>query len=89
MSTSLFFTGQIVGTPGVMETFTVEQRANCFKRHISGDWGNVDDHDKHVNDHALNNGERLLSSYVLPEGKLWIITEADRSVTTLLLPDEY
>ena len=60
-------------------------------RHLRGDWGDLDDGDRRLNDAALQSGEdRLFSSYqVAPDLKLWIITEWDRSVTTLLLPSEY
>lgn len=59
-------------------------------RHLGGDWGNLCDEDKRLNDAALKSGDRLLSSYeVTPTLTLWIITEGDRSVTTLLLPSEY
>jgi len=59
-------------------------------RHVSGDWGNVDAHDVRENELSLREGFRLLSSYTLRTGvEIWIITEADRSVTTLLLADEY
>lgn len=59
-------------------------------RHLSCDWGDVCDRDRRANDTAVRNGYRLLSSYqVTPNLKLWIITEWDRSVTTLLLPEEY
>lgn len=62
-----------------------------LRRHLGGDWGDLDDSDKRQNDAALKSGEdRLFSSYqVAPGLKLWIITEWDRSVTTLLLPSEY
>jgi hypothetical protein len=59
-------------------------------RVVAGDWGELDDDDKRENELSLREGFRLLSAYRLSTGvKLWIITEADRSVTTLLLPDEY
>lgn len=59
-------------------------------RHIHGDWGNLSVEDLAANELALLTGKRLLSSYTLPDGeKVWIITEADRSATTILLPDEY
>ena len=59
-------------------------------RHITGDWGELDAEDQRANEDALVTDARILSAYVLPSGvKLWIITEADRSATTLLLPDEY
>ena len=68
---------------------------DCIERHLSGDWGDLDEGDRHANEDALQNGGRLFSSYFLPcinpdaEVKLWIITEADRSATTILLPSDY
>ena len=57
---------------------------------MAGDWGEVDEEDKRLNDAALKDGTRLLSAYVTSRGAgLWIITEADRSATTILLPSEY
>jgi hypothetical protein len=59
-------------------------------RHISGDWGELDDHDRRENERSVIQKCRLLSAYHLRDGiKIWIITEADRSVTTILLPEEY
>ena len=64
-------------------------------RHSKGDWGECCDEDKSVNDEALKVGNRLMSVYLFPDepvgaaGKVWVITEWDRSVTTLLLPEEY
>jgi len=60
-------------------------------RHVHGDWGELSVEDLAANELALLTGKRLLSSYTLPDGKrkVWIITEADRSVTTILLPEEY
>ncbi|MCO5193143.1 MAG: plasmid related protein [Anaerolineae bacterium] len=60
-----------------------------LKRHANCDWGDLDATDARTNDQALRDGLRLLSAYDTPAGKLWIISEADRSVTTLLLPEEY
>ena len=82
--------GQIVATPGALSL--EEQGVNLLTflhRHLSGDWGDLDDEDKAENDFSVKNGFRILSSYNTPEGRLWIITEADRSVTTFLLPSEY
>ena len=80
--------------------FTVAARAairasgdspwDILTRHITGNWGDLDDHDKAENDYALNRPLRLFSQYSLSNGQpLWIITEADRSATTFLLPEEY
>jgi hypothetical protein len=64
---------------------------DLIKRHSMGDWGEaLCEEDRRLNDDAIHNGDRLLSAYSLRDGvKLWIITESDRSVTTLLLPEEY
>lgn len=62
---------------------------NMLARHFSGDWGTVDDEDKAANDYALEHGQRLLSAYRVGDEKMWVITEWDRSVTTVLTPDEY
>ncbi|UXS01880.1 hypothetical protein [Agrobacterium tumefaciens] len=88
-----FLTGQLVMTAGVDE-LVHQGRLNpgrYLARHLSADWGDLDDSDWQSNDTALRTGEdRLFSSYqVEPDLNLWIITEWDRSVTTLLLPSEY
>lgn len=58
-------------------------------RHLMGDWGDMCDEDKMLNDEAVKHGGRIFSAYETEVGKLWIITEADRSATTILLPSEY
>jgi len=64
--------------------------APCLARHAAGDWGIVNAEDKRLNDRAVRDRGRLLSAYLIANGtKIWIITEADRSATTILLPDEY
>jgi hypothetical protein len=86
----LFQSGQIVATPGAL--CLAEQGIDLLtylKRHLSGDWGDLCEEDKVENEFSLKNGFRLMSSYDMPFGKLWIITEADRSVTTFLIPEEY
>ena len=94
-----FALGQIVATPGALaelKKFGV-QPLTLLQRHVSGDWGELSNLDSRQNSLALVNDERLLSSYSIDGGKLddpqgvriWIITEWDRSVTTLLLPSEY
>jgi hypothetical protein len=61
-----------------------------LQRHLAGDWGELDEHDCRENELSLEHGWRILSSYRLSDGtKIWIITEADLSVTTHLLPEEY
>ena len=89
MKTS-FALGQLVVTRGATSAFTPEEQAKCLARHRSGDWGDCCAEDKKCNDDALKYGDRILSSYKFEDGrKLWIITEYDRSVSTLLLPEEY
>lgn len=88
--------GQLVSTPGALERVQPERMAQCLGLHGTGDWGLVDEEDWRANDEALQHGARLLSVYLVdPEqpaewgARFWIITEADRSVTTVLLPSEY
>ncbi|KLR57194.1 hypothetical protein [Diaphorobacter sp. J5-51] len=92
-SQARFSPGQVVMTAGVDELVR-QGRLNptpYLRRHLHGDWGDLDEGDRRLNDVALQSGEdRLFSSYLVDPGlKLWIITEWDRSVTTLLLPSEY
>ena len=87
-----FHPGQVAATPGALAALaqTGETAVHFLARHLSGDWGTVDATDWQANDHALKVGGRLLSAYTLRDGtRIWIITESDRSSTTLLLPDEY
>ncbi len=87
-----FCLGQTVATPGAIEALAESDQAasDFLHRHGSGDWGDLDIQDRQSNEDAIRNGERLLSAYRTGKGtKIWIITEADRSVTTLLLPEEY
>jgi hypothetical protein len=91
----LFETGQIVTTREVFEKMQEYSHFARFvneslQRHVSGDWGDLDKEDKQENELSLKEGYRLLSAYRgrgLP--KIWIITEADRSATTILFPDDY
>ena len=86
-----FSLGQIVSTPGALDVLDREavNAADLLQRHQSGDWGNVPPEDAEENDLSIVNGNRILSSYIVGEDRIWIITEADRSSTTLLLPEEY
>ncbi|MDR0578710.1 MAG: hypothetical protein LBI87_14560 [Candidatus Accumulibacter sp.] len=88
-----FRPGQVVMTLGVNELVRqgLINPISFLRRHLGGDWGDLSGNDRRQNNAALKSGEdRLFSSYqVSPRLKLWIITEWDRSVTTLLLPDEY
>ena len=84
--------GQIVATPGALAAFeeSGEQPGDLLNRHACGDWGDLSEEDRKENEFSLVNGFRLLSSYTLSSGtRIWVITEADRSSTTLLLPEEY
>ena len=83
--------GKIVATPGALETLTDagEDPLRYLARHASGDWGDLDTHDRRENERSFKHGWRVLSSYPVGGHTLWIITEADRSVTTILLPEEY
>lgn len=88
----LFVLGQLVATPGAIAACAEAQSdpLHYLRRHVSGDWGDLGDDDKAANDSALATGARILSAYTLAtDERLWIITEADRAYTTLLLPLEY
>lgn len=98
--TQSFALGQILCTQGVLQAATEhpDLMAACIARHARSDWGCVCPEDAETNDEAVRDGFRILSAYpidpALPckgygENCVWVITEADRSVTTLLLPDEY
>lgn len=92
MSGVKFSPGNIVATPGALEALRAsgDDLLAYVIRHLAGDWGDIDEHDRRENELSLIHGFRLLSAYTLNSGtKIWIITEADRSVTTILLPDEY
>jgi hypothetical protein len=82
--------GQLVTTPNALVRITRDDIMAALQRHLSGDWGDVCADDKQTNDRAVEEGSRILSSYQASNGtKFWIITEADRSVTTVLLPEDY
>ena len=93
-----FELGEIFFTPGAHGACASEYLCRCLARHLIGDWGCVCPEDAETNNEALSCGDRILSAYPIDPAKpsegfggntLWIITEADRSVTTFLLPDEY
>jgi hypothetical protein len=89
---ALFPLGQIVATPGALAALEKAKQppAYLLARHAIGDWGELEPPDVAENEYSMVHGFRLLSSYQTDAGeKLWIITEADRSTTTLLLPEEY
>lgn len=88
----LFTLGRLVATPGALQALgeSSQNGKEYLSRHLVGDWGDLCEADKEENELSVKEGFRILSAYTLPDGlKLWIITEADRSVTTLLLPCEY
>jgi hypothetical protein len=92
MAEPRFTLGQIVATPDVLEACrrTGEIPQTFSTRHAAGDWGDLDQDDKAENDRSVEQVCRILSAYHLSDGtKIWVITEADRSSTCLLLPDEY
>lgn len=93
-----FELGDIVATQGALGACSRDLMTRCLARHLTGDWGCVDAGDAQTNNEALVGGDRILSAYPIDPAKpsegfgdntLWIITEADRSVTTFLLPEEY
>ena len=82
--------GHIVATPGALRALTERDISTALARHRSGDWGECCPEDTRENDRSLTTAQRLLSVYRSANGtKFWVITEADRSLTTILLPEEY
>ncbi len=82
-----FSAGRIVIAPGALSELSEDEAMTGLARHLAGDWGDLDESDWKKNDAALQLGRRLFSRYVTPGGtRFWIITEHDRSVTTILLP---
>jgi hypothetical protein len=85
-----FLFGRTVATPNALNQIPNEEILTALGRHVRGDWGTVDAEDWKSNDRALVEGTRLLSAYDSKQGiRFWIITEWDRSVTTILLPEDY
>ena len=88
----LFELGMMVITPGAQEALDKSHQSAAFflVRHGTGDWGIMPEDDKEQNELALKDGSRIFSAYLtLKNEKIWVITEADRSITTILLPSEY
>ena len=81
--------GRIAATRRVIDELDGQTISRLLTRHLHCDWGDVCDEDWKINDHAVKNGERLLSAYLVADEKVFIITEWDRSVTTILFADEY
>jgi len=85
-----FRLGHLVSTPNALATLTQDDILAGIYRHSAGDWGEVDEHDRRQNEVALEKGGRLFSAYRSTKGvKFWLITEADRSSSTVLLPEDY
>lgn len=97
-----FQTGELIATQRVSGDMFATPQFSIFcqhslERHRNGDWGDIPEEDKESNENALNDGDRIFSGYLLPDelketangSKIWIITEHDRSVTTILYPHEY
>lgn len=94
----LFPLGQVVCTPSVLDAVPIDRLGESLRAHAQGDWGVVSAEDRQTNNRALREGDRLLSAYPIDpdkpcagygENTLWVITEWDRSVTTVLLPEDY
>ncbi len=89
-----FLTGTLVATRGIhfdmIESPKFRQEIDqCLTKYLNCDWGDTHEADKPLNDEAVKNGERILAAYETSKGKIWIITEWNRSATTILYPDEY
>ena len=85
-----FHPGRLVATQGLLQQVPREEILNAYARHLNCDWGEAPKEDKARNESALQHGGHLLSAYRSKSGvRFWIITEADRSITTCLLPSEY
>jgi hypothetical protein len=87
-----FALGRVVATPGALRALerAGQLPAAFLDRHVNGDWGEVPEEDKQENEFSVQHGFRIVSAYTTSaDEKIWIITEADRSSTTILLPSEY
>ena len=88
----LFSLGQCVATPGALAALEEagQSPSDFLGRHVHGDWGEIHPDEKGANEQALKDGARIFSVYRTSKGvKVWVITEADRASTCILLPDEY
>lgn len=88
---ALFHLGRVVATPGALNALVVagQDPGELLDRHGAGDWGDVPPEDARENDFSVEHGFRIVSSYGVGGKRVWIITEADRSSTCILLPEEY
>jgi hypothetical protein len=91
MRKALFPLGRTLATPGALAALEEAgiAPASLIARHHQGDWGHLGPEDTEANQQALEEGSRIFSSYRIGERKVWVITEADRSATTVLLPEDY
>ena len=96
MQEGKFESGKLTATAAVHERMEKDKRFSHFAifslyRHLNGDWGDLEQEDKDVNEEALSSGDRLFSAYIYKptNEKIWIITEWDRSATTILFPSDY
>ena len=90
MNAAKFSLGRLVATPGALATLSHQDITTAMARHLQGDWGDLDNDDRSANDRALIEGSRLLSAHHAANAtKFWIITEWDKSQTTILLPEDY
>ena len=90
MNEAKFPLGRIVATANAASVLTQYDLETGLLQHVSGEWGDLDEHDRQENEKSLKNGTRLLSAYCSITGiRYWIITEHDRSATTVLLPEDY
>lgn len=82
--------GQLYATQNALQLLNPAEIADAVQRHCRGDWGDICQEDRGLNEEALTDGSRIMSIYQAKQGiRFWIITEADRSVTTVLLPEDY
>jgi hypothetical protein len=81
--------GQVVTTANASLRLSTEEVMSALRRHACGDWGDLPPEDALANNAALRDGSRLFSAYGDGENRFWVITDADRSVTTVLLPEDY
>ena len=92
MTLARFPLGQLVATPGALQALIEagDSPTSFLQRHVVGDWGELDEDDRRENERSVSAGYRLLSAYTTSTGiRIWVITEADRSSTCILLPEEY
>ncbi len=90
MTARKFSLGQTVATPNALQTLSTEDIQRALTRHVTGDWGDCCPDDRAANEQALEQGGRLFSVYHADNNtKFWVITEADRSSTTVLMPEDY